>query len=375
MTNYEWLLNMSGEERQAWFDAEHVDSTCDNSGDFVTHDSREKLEADLNQYVLDAWAQGWEAGQHDDMDCNFYVSDMRSLLDRQAAITERECMVSPGYTPDYVHGLEAKVNSLVAENGDLEWRELHFERKSSDLQAKVDELEGERDYWKGQVLECLICACKPGGYSAGVMSYPLSEGFMEPSLLVTDVINSLRDFYADIQRENAKLSSDELYWRNEASRLKDANESLGSTLTERCNSLLETVRECDRYRELWIAESWHSGYQRNELARLNAKLSGHPEPINKLVGKDGKPIRRGQILYGEDGRAWKVDRYDGHYLWTENDEKRLRPEWLTHEKPEQTDSFDLLVNTLRSVGDGYVLQKSDCSALADRIEKLAKEGA
>lgn len=26
MTNYEWLLNMSGEERQAWFDAEHVEN-------------------------------------------------------------------------------------------------------------------------------------------------------------------------------------------------------------------------------------------------------------------------------------------------------------------------------------------------------------
>ena len=25
-TNYEWLLHMDGEERQAWFDAEHVDA-------------------------------------------------------------------------------------------------------------------------------------------------------------------------------------------------------------------------------------------------------------------------------------------------------------------------------------------------------------
>lgn len=27
MTNYEWLLAMSGEERQAWFDAPHSDSS------------------------------------------------------------------------------------------------------------------------------------------------------------------------------------------------------------------------------------------------------------------------------------------------------------------------------------------------------------
>lgn len=114
MTNYEWLLQMGGEERQAWFDAEHVDDNdvltrkndvrvddvCANDGfmdlDSCTHDvrtfasetdSREKLLADLEKQV-----RFWH-----DYDGNFmriysYVAyaQVKELLDRQAAITERE---------------------------------------------------------------------------------------------------------------------------------------------------------------------------------------------------------------------------------------------------------------------------------------------
>ncbi|MBQ1450072.1 MAG: hypothetical protein IIZ12_03960, partial [Eggerthellaceae bacterium] len=62
MTNYEWLLNMGGEERQAWFDAEHVEANddlphendvsagaADANDANVAQDSREKLEADASE--------------------------------------------------------------------------------------------------------------------------------------------------------------------------------------------------------------------------------------------------------------------------------------------------------------------------------------
>ena len=93
-TNYQWLLEMDGAERKAWFDAEHVDTPKYSETTAKTEgDSRKKLEADLSDYVHEAWAQGWEAGQHDDIGCcNFYVSDMRALLDRQAAITRLESL-------------------------------------------------------------------------------------------------------------------------------------------------------------------------------------------------------------------------------------------------------------------------------------------
>ena len=100
MTNYEWLLQMVGEERQAWFDAEHVDANdvltckddvradgvCANDVD-VSQDSREKLLADLEKQV-----RVWH-----DYDGNFMriydsvaYAQVKELLDRQAAITERE---------------------------------------------------------------------------------------------------------------------------------------------------------------------------------------------------------------------------------------------------------------------------------------------
>ena len=260
MTNYEWLLNMGGEERQAWFDAEHVDANdvstrkgdvragdvCANDGfmdlDSCTHgvrtfasetdsrekleddvvhecarpgfgpefgeimvwlnrqaaiteqecreyedelrkqhhkrvekltaerdewkakaksilntesykfasepdaesyidcgkvenDSREKLEEDMSQYVLDAWAQGWEAGQHDDMDCcNFYIDEMRALLDRQAAITEREA---------FMRG-RASLDNEFAEYTD----------EIAELTAQLYELTAERDALADDLLTC-----------------------------------------------------------------------------------------------------------------------------------------------------------------------------------------------------------------------------
>ena len=79
-------------------------------------DTREKLEADMRQYMLAACAQGWEAGQHDDMDCcNFYISDMRALLDRQAAITERHILTHPDERDEQIAELEGKVDELTAE--------------------------------------------------------------------------------------------------------------------------------------------------------------------------------------------------------------------------------------------------------------------
>ena len=107
-TNYEWLLHMDGAERQAWFDAEHVEFECPNDAGeasmmsveaFIAEhnnsltqdvcetdtaesvpqeslsDTREKLEAD----VLDA-------GCADEIDYDRIVG----WLDRQAAIDRKE---------------------------------------------------------------------------------------------------------------------------------------------------------------------------------------------------------------------------------------------------------------------------------------------
>lgn len=56
------------------------------------------------------------------------------------------------------------------------------------------------------------------------------------------------------------------------------------------------------------------------------------------VGKDGLPIRPGETLYGEDGKAWRIDAVGRFHAWAGLQKgeivKRLRPDWLTHTAPE-----------------------------------------
>ena len=58
------------------------------------------------------------------------------------------------------------------------------------------------------MLKCVIRAAKPGGFAAGVMRYPRGDGYAEPSLLVTDAMDSLGDFYADACRVNEQLEKE-----------------------------------------------------------------------------------------------------------------------------------------------------------------------
>lgn len=68
------------------------------------------------------------------------------------------------------------------------------------------------------------------------------------------------------------------------------------------------------------------------------------KPVKRppILARDGQPIEAGQILYGEDGKAWTVTGFDRKRKWSVwahdacNPEscKCLKPEWLTHEKPE-----------------------------------------
>ena len=260
------------------------------------------------------------------------LEQIEELKAERDKLLERKC---PGYDADthtcnyHAQGFELNhetLNRLKRENAKLSSDELHWRN--------------EAEWFKGQFRKCLESTrCDNVG---SLMSYPLPEGLVEPYQMVTDAIYSLRDFYADDKRIIENLNDE----------LRDAES------------------ERDRYRELWIQECWHCGYQQRELARFN----GVKYP--PLTSKDGKPIHRGQTLYGEDGQAWKIDRWDGHYLWSENDEKRLRPEWLTHESP---DSLASVVSDLRKLSSDFmsdVYKRDECGyidGIADRIEKLGGE--
>ena len=163
-TNYEWLLNMDGEERQAWFDAEHVDANDDlapksdviasdvdaNDGfmdlDSCTHgmrtfasetDSREKLEADIRAY------RGAPSN---------VVNMIPVWIDRAFTIAERECLVQS------VQGANA---ILTAENAELQKRIATQKRTiesykgdARELQEQVDRLTAERDALSDDLLTC-----------------------------------------------------------------------------------------------------------------------------------------------------------------------------------------------------------------------------
>lgn len=91
---------------------------------------------------------------------------------------------------------------------------------------------------------------------------------------------------------------------------------------------------------------------------------------------DGVPIRVGDTVYGEDGRAWHVEGIslgrwakwaEGHVVHAMGDSgqwRDLMPEWLTHERP---DSLERIAEEIEKADvDG-------CTDWAGRIRKLAKE--
>lgn len=193
----EWLMapyEDEGDEscRQDADQREHAESAdCES-------DSREKLEADMRQYMLAACAQGWEAGQHDDMDCcNFYISDMRALLDRQAAITEREIFDEMPHVRDRL----AEQDSAIVE----------YAEKNAELAAQL-----EAAHAKNRSLRQHIAKMQEGRHGWHVKGVELRR---EVDRLTRENISLARDLGEcmaerdELKRENAKLSSDEFYLR------------------------------------------------------------------------------------------------------------------------------------------------------------------
>lgn len=86
------------------------------------------------------------------------------------------------------------------------------------------------------------------------------------------------------------------------------------------------------------------------LLHVSGERLTHKLPV---LAKDGKPIEVCQTLYGEDGKAWHTCAlHPGKRCGVESDStseiradgtvrhKRLKAEWLTHEKPEPADTWE-----------------------------------
>lgn len=137
----------------------------------------------------------------------------------------------------------------------------------------------------------------------------------------------------------------------------------------------------DMERNPGVAQRFSPQFLRGLACRIDAEMAELPR------GKDGKPIRVGETVYGEDGKAWCVrgvtigeitwtSRYSRYVIRVTNDTnewRQLKPEWLTHERP---DSLERITQELEDMSEHFrATDKESFSALldfADRIRRLAE---
>lgn len=108
MNNREWLYSLDVADLADWFDAEHVDATCDKTARIVTHDSREKLEADVREWIDIATYKAFTPER--------MLEVMSHWLDRQAAITAEE---TSGAWEEYRDATQREIAELTAERDAL----------------------------------------------------------------------------------------------------------------------------------------------------------------------------------------------------------------------------------------------------------------
>lgn len=140
----------------------------------------------------------------------------------------------------------------------------------------------------------------------------------------------------------------------------------------------------------WWSDSIYTKSSAEKLRALADRIDAEMAELPR--GKDGKSIRVGETVYGEDGKAWCVR---GVVIgqWTEHTKspvvyatgdsgkwRNLLPWLLTHERP---DSWERIAQELDELCDDEATERrirvSDQDALrkfAERIRRLAeREGA
>ncbi len=241
------------------------------------HDTREKLEADVCARLNNMARYSWRV--------DWVMETARGWLNRQAAITDNEWY-------DEVYQLEKKCDQLDRESD-------QFEMQYKEQVSRCDELRHERDHMRK------ACA---------------------------DMVSEMWHAYDTVRYVYRKLRTE----------------------LDHC---VELPRDADGV-TIYLGDRMDGmGYEGGIVTELSLTESGwtvcvRPEGFADSVprgpsemrhwhprGKDGKPIVRGDVVYGEDGVGYNVtgivkdkphcvvgEREDGTCKW-------MRPEWLTHERP------------------------------------------
>lgn len=124
--------------------------------DVDANDSREKLEADMEDAIADLIAKAWIFGSNDEKFSGYDYDIFFKLLDRQAAITERECR-KPNW--DYCDTCE------TLKDVNFECEEL---QEQADNQKKA--AENFRDMWQKADARCSELKAENDGLKARIES-------------------------------------------------------------------------------------------------------------------------------------------------------------------------------------------------------------
>lgn len=355
-----------------------------------------------------------------------------SWLERMAAITTRKCNEAGLLNCEACRSArKSKLAELEAERDYC--RKRYKERMDYDARQlkrvldERDELEEERDRWKANYEQRNEEA---NGYAARL------EELESRKCPGYDADKHYCNYHAQnfelndatvsrLKRENAKLSSDELHWRTEAETLSGKLESMTKSKehfqriagkhSTTIQKLKRKLKECEGIDKHWpcYTDGVHvaigdyiyyadEGYKRVQGIRFYSSgyvlefpgvdhceesygfTYGNNGHIRMpLKAKDGQPIEEGEMLYGADGRAWVVESIDYSEKYPvegscDGEYKQLKPEWLTHEKP---DSWERIAYDLRKVSSNlqaHVYRRDECEridGIAERVDKLSKEGA
>ena len=272
-------------------------------------DTRENLEADAEEFVRKTWSLG-RANE-------VYRSDaIIPLLDRQAAITERE----------------------VARNA-----EHYYGAKVDEMQAELKNAERERDEFSAKLRH----------------EMELNEQHRN-----AHDAERIAELQAELDELQAKLRAAEKsldHWKRVAgdqARRKDDERKARERERRDMASKLADMRYS---RDLWKARC-------NSSAPIIAK-DGQPIEVGQVLygESDGKGWR---VIGFEHGTTHSVVATSEHSPTVGNVVTRdLKPGWLTHERP---DTYEIIADEMRKVIEARAYD--ELPELAERIKKLAKEG-
>lgn len=127
----------------------------------------------------------------------------------------------------------------------------------------------------------------------------------------------------------------------------------------------------------WL-DNWHVEFDRLADA-IEAEVAERYAPL--LVGKDDKPIRPGDTVYGSDDHEWRVTyirigRNHSVRATDGTESKALRAEWLSHVKPPTVeDVIDEIADKAANYTGSYHDGGMSCDEYIAAMQLLVKDYA